>query len=567
MLQAAPHRGIPGATIRQGNVLIGVSTTDGGWSSIGQSANWVAAIHGPIDNAAELGDHQPHLGVATSLAGLFARFGLKALDQLRGAFAGIVTDGERLFCFRDHLGSRPLFYRATSEHAWVATEAKQVVAGAGLRSEPDLDAIQQMFYRGTSEDSALKGVSRVFPSECVTLDRNGSALSHRYWNPDELLESRSATTSEAVVLLRKEIDAAVKRCLSGADAVALSGGIDSTMIAAFAAPEHMRLSGAPLLAYTAVYPRHPSVDEWPYTREVGAYLGIEVTPYEPSSGSLDNVERWVALADGPWDSTPMAVLFQGLNLASTLGARQVLMGTLAEYVFTINRFLLGHLFLRGRWKGLSAMWASRRKNGRSFPSLAKQLVREVTPAPLARMYARAARRQSSFYPPWLAPSTLGSRKYWTPLNDPARERWTLPTLSATRAMSSTQEAVEICSSVAGVTVRQPLADRDLWEFFLSLPVESKFVDPTPKAILREAMRGRLPDSILDRRDKTVFDEYVLESTPWTRLADLIGKGNYQMPGINYDLLRDRILSRSARAGELVWAHNLAIVHAFIQRFE
>ena len=115
-------------------------------------------------------------------------------------------------------------------------------------------------------------------------------------------------------------------------------------------------------------------------------------------------------------------------------------------------------------------------------------------------------------------------------------------------------------------VRHPLADRDLWDFFLSLPVHAKFPDTVPKGILRTAMRGRLPDIILDRRDKTVFDEHVLDTTPWQRIGDLITDPEYRMPGVDYDLLASRIAARSAGPVEIVWANDLATVHAFIKLF-
>jgi asparagine synthase (glutamine-hydrolysing) len=567
MLAASPHRGVPATILEWGNVSLGVTETNTGWSSVGNSGNWAVAIHGPIDNKAEFGDPLTNPDVGTLVASLFSKFGADAVDRLRGAFAGVATDGERLVCFRDHLGSKPLFYRQDSDWSWAATEAKQVVAGAAIRREPNLEAIQQMFYGGTSKESALKGIWRVFPGQYVVLISNQDPAATWFWNPDGALEALQATRREAVDMLRLQIEAAVTRTVSGADAVALSGGIDSTTIAAFAAPEHLRRSKTPLRAYTAVYPRHGSVNEWEYTKVAAEFLGIPVTRYEPTAGSLDDVEYWVEIADGPWDSTPMATLFEGMRLASSLGARQVLTGTLAEYVFTINRFLLGHLFLRGRWGALGRVLEARRQAGRSLLSLGKQLAREITPAPAAQFYASLARRPPTFYPPWMDPVIAGTRKYWTPLYNPARQRWVAPTLGATRGMSSTQEAIEICSSIAGVTVRQPLADRDLWEFFLSVPAEIKFIDVVPKGIIRDAMRGRLPDSILDRRDKTVFDEYVLDSTPWTRIADLIDDPDYRMAGIDYRLLQDRIEGRSARASELVWAHNLAIVHAFIKSFK
>jgi asparagine synthase (glutamine-hydrolysing) len=569
MLAASPHRGRAYAYVTLGNAILGTSNTDrASWASLGLAGGWACAINGPVDNAGELCELADGAGnVASALSALLAREGKNAVDRLRGAFAGVATDGRYLICFRDHIGGRPLFFRHEDAQGWVASEAKQVLAGAGRKREPDLDAIELMFYRGIGQDAAVKGVRRVFYGEIVTLAPNRPPATHRYWDPEALLETNRVRPREAAELLAERIELAVRRAVSGDDVVALSGGIDSPTVAAFAAPEHLRKSGRPLRAYTAVYPRHRSVDEWEYTSQVAQYLSIGLEPFVPEAGLLDDIEHWVDLADGPWDSLPMAVALEGYRLAASMGALQVLTGTLAEYAFTINRFILGHLLLRGRLGGLRSLLSVRRAAGRSILSLTKQLLYEITPAPLGKAYARLARRRSTFHPPWVDWTVAGGPRYMTALKDPARRRWIEPTIQATRGTTSTQEAIEVCASTVGIVVRHPLADRDLWDFFLSLPVEAKFPDLTPKSILRQAMRGRLPDSILDRRDKTVFDEHVLETVPWPRIAELIDDPDYRMPGIDYALLSDRVANRKAGATEVVWALDLATVHAFIKLFK
>ena len=569
MLRAAPHRGGEHTFLSHGQVTLGASCgEDPTWAELGEGQGWACAIHGPVDNSEDLRHLAGGNGnVATAIASLVGRKGAIALDLIRGAFAGVVTDGRDLICFRDHLGGRPLFFRQERDRGFVATEAKQVLAGAGLSREPDLAAIELMFYRGIGPEAAVKGVSRVFYGQTVRLTPGNQPVRQRYWTPEDLIETRAVSAAEAPELLAMRIKEAVNRCLSGSDSIALSGGIDSPTIAAFAAPEHLRKWGKPLVAYTAVYPRHGTVDESRYTKEVASYLSIDLHTFEPERGSLDGVERWVDLADGPWDSLPMATALEGYRLASSLGAHQVLTGTLAEYAFTINRFILGHLLLRGRWSALGKLLRVRRNAGRSILSLTKQLLYEVTPAPFGKAYARLTRHENTFNPPWIDATVAGGAKYVTALMDPMLRRWIVPTSSATRGTTSTQEAIEVCASTVGVVVRTPLADRDLWEFFLSLPVEAKFPDLTPKSILRQAMRGRLPDSILDRRDKTVFDEHVLDSVPWPRIAELIDDPDYRMAGVDYAMLKDRIANRKAGATEVVWAQDLATVHAFIKLFK
>jgi hypothetical protein len=234
MLEAAPHRGSVIHTLESGNAVLGV-VGDGqhSVSSLGAHGRWACALLGPLDNvtelASELGlDHQPAdqpVGLAVDervdervgqpagrpngqtvgqadaarvVAVAFARWGAQTPARLRGAFAGIVTDGERAWSFRDHIGGRTFFFRDDGHTWWGASEAKQVVAGAKLRREPDLDALATTYFRGVSTDSALKGVSRLRYGSVQTVGPHGST-EELHWNPGpEMLETAKLSLDEAV---------------------------------------------------------------------------------------------------------------------------------------------------------------------------------------------------------------------------------------------------------------------------------------------------------------------------------------------------------------------------------
>ncbi|NED95070.1 hypothetical protein G1H11_07060 [Phytoactinopolyspora alkaliphila] len=574
MLKAVPHRGSVVQTLESGNAIVAV-VGDGerSVSSLGSHGRWACALLGPLDNVADLaadlrleGEPAGQDESARVVAAAFARWGAGAPARLRGAFAGIVSDGDRAWSFRDHIGGRTFFFRDDGRTWWGASEAKQVVAGAGLIRQPDLDAISTTYFRGVSEASALKGVSRLRYGSVQTVGPHGST-EDLHWNPGpEMLETSKLSLDDAVEELVEVMRRAVERTVYGAEAVALSGGIDSPAVAAFAAPRHLSLGGAPLQAYTYVYPRQSSVDESPYTRAVAEQLGIPLEEFEVSAGPLDELDRWVALADGPWDSLPMATAAYGYRAAAGFGATQVLTGTLAEYVFTVNSFLLGHLASHGRLRALGDQMAQRRAAGMGRRRLARRLVWELTPAPLGKLKARAVRRKSNFFPAWTDMTVVGGYRYETALLNPVRKRWATPTLQAARGTTTTSEAQEICAAAEGVTVRQPLADRDLWEWFLRLPAEVKFPDLTPKSIVRKALRGRVPDSVLDRRDKTLFDEHVMDTVPWDRLEHYLNDPDYRMPGIDYPMLLDRVQRKEFRPVELIWAYDLCGVHAFLRTF-
>ncbi|MGH3114385.1 MAG: asparagine synthase-related protein, partial [Gaiellaceae bacterium] len=128
----------------------------------------------------------------------------------------------------------------------------------------------------------------------------------------------------------------------------------------------------------------------------------------------------------------------------------------------------------------------------------------------------------------------------------------------------TAEADDICAAACGVDVRRPLADVDLWEFFLSLRAEQKFPDSVSKGLVRRTMAGRLPVEILERRDKTAFDAHYLAGADYPTLHGLLLDGELRLPGVDYGHLRLRLEDESMDVFELSWASDLARAHAFLR---
>lgn len=571
MLRAAPHRGRKHTVEIVGACAIGICNDEQSvHASIAIHHGSAAALVGNLDNRMVLGGELSRWGVqgpddnpARVVLAAFEVWGSDAVGRFRGAFAGVVWDGDRLWCFRDQVGFQPLFYRSDERGFYCASEAKQVTAGAGLVREPDLDALEVVYYRGIGEDSAIKGVKRFLSSALAHVDRRGNLVVSRYWDPLRLLESARFRVAEARERLVGLLDQAVARVVTGNEAVTLSGGIDSPTVAAFAAPKHLRGSGRHLVAINTSYPHFPSVDETAYARHVAEYLGIPIRTHILTGTPLDDISLWTTLADGPWDTLPMPHVVQTYRFARELGVRTILTGELAEYVYTISESLLGHLLWHGRWAALASHTKALVARGASWSSVGRRMAREAMPASLRAGYARLANRRSFHIPDWVDITAVGGSRYRHDFSGSARQRWRRAQWSATRGTTSTLEADEICAAFCGVRVRRPLADIDLWEFFLSLPAEVKFPDPTPKALIRQAMRGRLPDETLDRRTKTFFDDFALGTADYPAMRRWIDPSRYRMRGVNYELLRSRLEKQSMGLTDLLWAYDLAKVHAFV----
>lgn len=569
MLSASPHRGACTSAITHGGCALGVSwraESKDAWLAI--DGGFAAALMGSIDNIDEIAAAgAPALAEPGSrdpgrlLLAAFRAFGQETPRRLRGAYAAVVTDGTSLWSFRDHLGFAPLFYRDDERGLHLATEAKQVVAGARIPFEPDTQVVERIFYETYEGDEgcALRGVRRL-PKASILVARPDSVRTSRYWDPELLLETARFSSAELRSRFDELMRQAVARTLTGSDVVALSGGIDSPAIAAFTAPEHRGTAGRPIGALSAVFPDLPSVDESKYVEIVAKALDIPLHTYRPTARPLDGLDRWVRLADTPFPTTSAAQAHELYRRAQALGYRSVLTGELAEFVIAMNPYLLAHL-VRRRRLGALRRYVTKLRDAR-VPSvrIARQLAASVAPPFMFTIYGRFHKSRLRF-PDWIDPERMRGR--FDDTSVPRGQRWRDAQLAGLRGTDISLETDEVNQAFTGVRVRRPWADVDVWEFFLSLPAEVKFPDTRSKGLVRDLLRGTVPDAILDRRSKTYFDEHAMNHGDYVDLRNWLIDSEHHIGGVDYDRLTHHLENEDLDLPGFVWAKDLATAHAFL----
>jgi hypothetical protein len=94
----------------------------------------------------------------------------------------------------------------------------------------------------------------------------------------------------------------------------------------------------------------------------------------------------------------------------------------------------------------------------------------------------------------------------------------------------------------------------------------KFPDNHSKTLVRRLLRGKVPDAILDRRDKTVFDESVMAHLDYPTLRHWLIRPRYRLAGVDYSRLEERLEREELDLSEFMWAKDLASVHAFLSEW-
>lgn len=173
---------------------------------------------------------------------LYEERGLDFVEALDGMFAAAVWDArhDRLVLVRDRLGEKPLYHATTGQGLWFASEPKSLRA-VGIGNEPDWAAIAQFLRRGAVPHpaSAWTGIAQLPPGGRLVLE--GERLRcDRYWRVGPLLDGPvlDLDLAAAAPLVRAALERGVAAALTSDVPVGvfLSGGLDSTAVAALARP-------------------------------------------------------------------------------------------------------------------------------------------------------------------------------------------------------------------------------------------------------------------------------------------------------------------------------------------
>jgi asparagine synthase (glutamine-hydrolysing) len=212
----------------------------------------------------------------------------------------------------------------------------------------------------------------------------------------------------------------------------------------------------------------------------------------------------------------------------------------------------------GRVRASSRQLSMRRALDVSWVGLGRDVAAALSPAPVRA--ARISRSQEGV-PAWISRQKANEAAVHSLVGP--RRRWSKLQASPFAGAGSSVEAEEVCQVVCGVRARRPFADVDLWTFFLSLPAEVKFPDTRAKSLLRRLLRGRVPGEILDRRDKTMFDDALLANIDYQTLRRLLIDPPHRMDGVDYKALGEILNRREIRIVDYIWVTRLAAVHAFL----
>jgi asparagine synthase (glutamine-hydrolysing) len=328
-------------------------TPAGGQPMLSRSGRSALVLNGEIYNHPELRRRLPGFPWRTAtdtevLLELFEREGVSVLARANGMFAFALWDLERrrLWLGRDRLGIKPLFYREDKDGLVFASELRALLAGRSGARRIDARAVSAYFDLGfvPAPLSIMQGVAKL-PPGCLLAWQEGETRLERWWQlPEAELEAppgwRERLYARLVDAVRLQLRSDVPvGCF-------LSGGVDSTLIAALA----MRERGA-LDTFSLCFPEAPAFDEARHARYAARRLGtrhheIPVT----ESDALGAAPAILAGIDEPFaDSSLLPVHL--LSRAARASVTVALSGDGADELFAGYRRYAAERWL-ARWRRL-----------------------------------------------------------------------------------------------------------------------------------------------------------------------------------------------------------------------
>ena len=451
---------------------------------------------------------------------LYRAHGADMLARLNGMFAFAIHDARsgELFLARDRMGKKPLHYAATSEAFVFGSELKAVLAHPAVRDTPDPVALHQYltFEYVPTPRTIIAGVHKL-PAGHRMLVRNGRIVHQGpWWAPD--LSKRHITLPEASATFDDLLYRATERRLMSDVplGVFLSGGIDSSAVAYYA----QKASAAPIKTFSIGF-EEASYDERAYAQRVAGRIGSDHhTEVLTERQCLDLIPEVYARLDEPFADASLIPT----HLLSRFARRHVTVclggdgsdELLAGYpTFTADRYrrLVGALPrpVIGMLRRMAGLLPPSDRNI-SLDFQVKQFLRGFTLGPqhvntLWLGSFTPDEKRALLHPDLL--QQLGAAHGLEPVDDVLRgSPWATGGLDEvilvflrTYLVDDILFKVDRASMYTSLEVRAPFMDVSVVEFLNGLPDALKRRGANGKVLLKQVMRGKLPDEIIDRPKK------------------------------------------------------------------
>ncbi len=460
--------------------------------------NYVIVYNGELYNTAELRSellsrgHRFHTACDTEvLLQAYIEWGASCLDRLNGIFAFAIWNerDEQLFLARDRVGVKPLFYSEPRPGTFLfGSEPKAILAHPCVQPVVGREGLAEIFAVGparTPGHGVYEQLRELRPGCALRYDRGGSRLT-TYWSlaSHEHPDDPDATETLIRELLR---DTAERQLVSDVPlCTLLSGGLDSSALTALAAANYKR-QGLELHTYSVDYADNDK--------------HFKANDFQPNEDAL-----WVQRMSGHLQTIHHSIMLDTPDLVGALPDVVLARDLPGMADVDASLYLFCREIKQDATVAISGEAADEIFGG--YPWFHRTEALQAHTFPWALGTSERAGLLSPELRDWLRPEEYVAGRYEEALaevprlpgENPAGARMReMSYLNLTRFMPTLLDRKDRMSMAAGLEVRVPYCDHRLIEYVWNVPWEIKTTGGQEKGLLRQALKGVLPEDVRTRQ--------------------------------------------------------------------
>lgn len=435
------------------------------------------------------------------------QYGWQGLDKCEGMWAFAIYDEHdgSLLLSRDRFGEKPFYFYRNSTGLYFGSEVKFIFALLGRTLDINYDHLYRYMVNGYRALYKVKGtffhgVRELPPASVLLIDGSGSETRKVYWQPT-FQQDNSMTYEDAVMGVRERLVRSVRLRLRAEVPLAfcMSGGIDSNALISIA----KRVLDYDVHGFTIVN-SDARYDEWEMVECSVAELGIRHTSIPvDTSGFLPRLGALVRQHDAPVYTITYYAHWLLMSSVAEHGYRISISGTAADELFTgyydhHNAYLYEVRHDPAHHHATIDAWRQHIKPIVRNPYLCNPEVFVENPGLRDHIFLDADGFACYLHNGWREPFTeveyTNSLLRNRMLNELFHE--VVPPILHEDDMNAMYYAIEN---------RSPYLDRELFDFCSRIPTRHLMQNGFAKAVLRDAMRGIVPERILNNRRKVGFN--------------------------------------------------------------
>jgi len=443
-------------------------------------------------------------------------WGHRSIDLFNGMFAFTILDNleKKLYCYRDRMGVKPFFYLKKNNSFIFASEIKALLKHPDFKREVDYTALSDYLSLGyiTGEKTIFKDVKRLLPATYLVVNADLSIKKEVYWDVRDFLQKNIKSDKKFIL---NSLEQSVKRRLVSDVEVAsfVSGGIDSSSILKYACKNSPKMR-----TFSIGFPEK-NFSELAQAKRLSNHFS---TAHQETIFSQPDelfLRKLMLSYDQPFADTSAVVMFQ-LSAYASKSVKVVLSGDGGDEMFGGYETYRADIFARMAnsfpfWpeisKGFYALISNKPSNFKkvSLDYKVKQFLRFsgvsfdrahyswrllFSEDEKQKLLSPAAKHRLTGYDSFSCFS-----KIYENVGDFAPYKQNMYVDLKTWLADDILVKIDMAGMAHSLEIRSPYLDKEIVEYSCGISEKDKVNCFNTKRILKQALRGEIPDYVLSQK--------------------------------------------------------------------